>query len=154
MARPKAQRSKSRPKSRSPLRSKSRPKKTPAKKKSVKKVAKRPTKSVAQRVKRAVKKAARKVAKIVKKPAAKAPKPAANEDLNLLHELMSLAKKAGADTADALLVRGVQVAVGQRLGEREKLERSEGHEPHGPRAAEHPGQHAGRARAARRPGVG
>jgi PmbA protein len=124
MARPKAQRS--------PSRSKRAKKKAPAKRKNARKAAKRPAQRVVQRVKRAVKKAARKtikrVARIAKRPAAKTVKPASNGDLNLLHELMSLARKAGADTADALLVRGVQVAVGQRLGEREKLERSEGHD--------------------------
>ncbi len=118
-------------------------KKSPPKKKTIKKT----TKRVAQRVNRAVKKAVRKAIKraikkpAVKKPAAKKPtveasKPATTSvatraigtDLDLLHDLIQQAKKAGAESADALLVRGIQVAVGQRLGEREKLERSEGHD--------------------------
>jgi PmbA protein len=86
--------------------------------------------SLKQRVKNSVGKIAKRVAKVAKAPAAKlrVAKPAATDDLTLLQDLVRMAQKAGADTADALVARGVQVAVGQRLGEREKLERSEGHD--------------------------
>lgn len=43
-----------------------------------------------------------------------------------LQELLELARRAGADAADAVLIAGTQLSVGQRLGKREKLERSEG----------------------------
>jgi PmbA protein len=47
-------------------------------------------------------------------------------DPNLLADLMKWAKAAGADAADALYVHGESISVAQRLGEREKLESSEG----------------------------
>jgi len=72
--------------------------------------------------------------KPVKKAAAKkaAPKKAARTpsatavDPNLLADLMKWAKAAGADAADALYVHGESISVAQRLGQREKLESSEG----------------------------
>jgi PmbA protein len=51
--------------------------------------------------------------------------PAAADPLDLLHDLIAKAKKAGADTADALYVESVAISHAQRLGEIEKLERSE-----------------------------
>jgi PmbA protein len=47
-------------------------------------------------------------------------------DPNLLADLMKWAKAAGADAADALYVHGESISVAQRLGQREKLESSEG----------------------------
>ncbi|TWT05081.1 TldD/PmbA family protein [Reyranella sp. CPCC 100927] len=52
------------------------------------------------------------------------PQPAV--DTALLHDTVSWAKAAGADAVDAIYVEGTQLAVSQRLGEREQLERSEG----------------------------
>ena len=46
--------------------------------------------------------------------------------LNLLSDLMSDARKAGADAADAIVVDGTSVSVSSRLGKLEQLERSEG----------------------------
>ena len=72
--------------------------------------------------------------KPVKKAAAKKAPPkkaqrtpsATAVDPNLLADLMKWAKAAGADAADALYVHGESISVAQRLGEREKLESSEG----------------------------
>ncbi len=55
---------------------------------------------------------------------AKTPSP----DANLLSDLLKWAKAAGADAADALYVNGESISVAQRLGRREKLESSEGHD--------------------------
>ena len=46
--------------------------------------------------------------------------------LDLLTDLIGRARKAGADAADALAAEGVSLSHAQRLGEIEKLERSEG----------------------------
>src|SRR5258708_5643833 len=45
--------------------------------------------------------------------------------LNLLHDLIAKAKKAGADAADAIGVAGASLSHTRRLGKTEKLERSE-----------------------------
>jgi len=45
--------------------------------------------------------------------------------LSLLDDLLKRAKAKGADAADAVFVRDVSLAVAERLGKREKLERSE-----------------------------
>lgn len=47
------------------------------------------------------------------------------DDLTLLGDLVSRAKAAGADQADALLSEGASLSHAQRLGKTEKLERSE-----------------------------
>ena len=47
------------------------------------------------------------------------------DDLNLLNDLVAKAKRAGADSADALLFDGASLSHAQRLGRTEKLERSE-----------------------------
>ncbi len=47
-------------------------------------------------------------------------------DANLLADLMTWAKGAGADAADAVYGVGESISVAQRLGKREKLESSEG----------------------------
>ncbi len=47
------------------------------------------------------------------------------DDLSLLDDLVSRAKAAGADQADALLSQGASLSHAQRLGRTEKLERSE-----------------------------
>ena len=54
------------------------------------------------------------------------PRPASAPDANLLADLLKWAKSAGADAADALYVNGESISVAQRMGEREKLESSEG----------------------------
>ncbi|MFI5002721.1 MAG: PmbA/TldA family metallopeptidase, partial [Reyranellales bacterium] len=59
------------------------------------------------------------------KPKKAAPRKA-TPDANLLTDLMTWAKAAGADAADALYVNGESISVAQRLGKREKLESSEG----------------------------
>ncbi len=46
--------------------------------------------------------------------------------LNLLHDLVAKAKKAGADAADAVAIAGTSLSHTRRLGKTEKLERSEG----------------------------
>src|SRR6516164_2736163 len=46
--------------------------------------------------------------------------------LDLLHDLIAKARRAGADTADAVLFEGSSLSHGRRLGKTEKLERSEG----------------------------
>ncbi|WP_404380989.1 TldD/PmbA family protein [Caenispirillum salinarum] len=46
--------------------------------------------------------------------------------LNVLDDVVSRARKAGADAADAVMVDGRSVSIGWRLGELESLERSEG----------------------------
>lgn len=55
------------------------------------------------------------------------PKSAA-DGLQKLHDVVAAARKAGADAADALFAQGTQVSVAWRMGAREKLERSEGHD--------------------------
>ena len=50
------------------------------------------------------------------------------EDLDLLNDLIAKARKAGADAADALLVRSVALSHQQRLGSLERLEREESHD--------------------------
>jgi PmbA protein len=47
-------------------------------------------------------------------------------ELNLLADLVAAAKRAGADAADALLVRNDSLSVAYRLGKVEQLERAEG----------------------------
>ena len=46
--------------------------------------------------------------------------------LDLLDDLLRRARKAGADSADAIFVQGASVSVAERLGKPEKLERAEG----------------------------
>ena len=53
-------------------------------------------------------------------------RPASAPDANLLADLLKWAKASGADAADALYVNGESISVAQRMGEREKLESSEG----------------------------
>jgi PmbA protein len=48
--------------------------------------------------------------------------------IDLLHDLITRARRAGADAADAVFVEGVSLSHGRRLGKTEKLERSEGHD--------------------------
>ena len=72
--------------------------------------------------------APRKVARKVARKATRKPRGPAGVDANLLADLMKWAKASGADAADALYVNGESVSVAQRLGKREKLESSEGHE--------------------------
>jgi PmbA protein len=50
------------------------------------------------------------------------------EILNLLADLISKAKSAGADAADTVLVEGVSLSHARRLGKTEKLERSESYD--------------------------
>jgi len=53
--------------------------------------------------------------------------PASEADaLGMLSDLIAAAKKAGADSADAIFVNGISLSHAQRLGKIEKLERSEG----------------------------
>ena len=69
------------------------------------------------------------MAKVKKKSPRKSPskkRPASAPDANLLADLIKWAKAAGADAADALYVNGESISVAQRMGEREKLESSEG----------------------------
>jgi PmbA protein len=114
-------------KSRKPARKKAAPKK-PAKK-AVKKTVKR---KVAKMV-AAKKQPARKLVKAIRRLAAPTPVKAASPKvaaagLEKLHDLIAQARKAGADSSDALFVEGTQVSVAWRMGAREKLERSEGHD--------------------------
>ncbi len=48
--------------------------------------------------------------------------------IDLLHELIGRASRAGADASDAVLFEGTSLSHGRRLGKTEKLERSEGHD--------------------------
>jgi PmbA protein len=69
------------------------------------------------------------MAKAKKKSLRKSPpkkRPATAPDANLLVDLLKWAKAAGADSADAVYVNGESISVAQRMGEREKLESSEG----------------------------
>jgi PmbA protein len=50
----------------------------------------------------------------------------AGETLNLLSDLIALARKSGADAADAVLISGTSLSVSRRLGATEHVERSEG----------------------------
>jgi PmbA protein len=47
------------------------------------------------------------------------------DSLNLLHDLVAKARRAGADAADAIAVAGTSLSHTRRLGKTEKLERSE-----------------------------
>jgi PmbA protein len=47
-------------------------------------------------------------------------------DIDLLHDLIGRALRAGADAADAVVVEGTSLSHARRLGKTEKLERSEG----------------------------
>ena len=47
------------------------------------------------------------------------------DQLDLLANLLDMAKKKGADSADAVIFDAVSIDVAQRLGAKEKLERSE-----------------------------
>src|SRR5690348_18209995 len=49
----------------------------------------------------------------------------APDQLQILEDLLKRAKAKGAEAADALIARDVSLNVAQRLGQREKLERSE-----------------------------
>lgn len=60
--------------------------------------------------------------------AQRGPQTSAGPDASLLGDLVGWARAAGADAADAIFVHGASLAVSQRLGKREKLERSEGHD--------------------------
>jgi PmbA protein len=60
----------------------------------------------------------------VKAAASQAPSQAG--DLNILTDLIAAARSAGADAADALLVRGTSLSQAMRLGNPERLERAEG----------------------------
>ena len=51
--------------------------------------------------------------------------PHTQNTLDLLHDLVARAKKAGADAADAVAFAGTSLSHGRRLGKTEKLERSE-----------------------------
>ncbi|HJZ17267.1 MAG TPA: DNA gyrase modulator, partial [Stellaceae bacterium] len=46
--------------------------------------------------------------------------------LDLLQDLIVRARRAGADTADAVMFEGISLSHARRLGKTEKLERSEG----------------------------
>ena len=46
--------------------------------------------------------------------------------LNLLNDLLARAKNKGADAGDAVHIESTSLSVAQRLGNPEKLERSEG----------------------------
>ena len=50
---------------------------------------------------------------------------AKHEPLQILEDLLKRAKAKGAEAADCLMVRDISLNVAQRLGQREKLERSE-----------------------------
>jgi len=110
----------------------------PKKKATAKKpVARKPAPKAAVRKSRdkssAAGKAIAKLAKTVRKSAAPAPTKtvsanATAKGLDRLQDLIAQARKAGADAADALFVEGTQVSVAWRMGAREKLERSEGHD--------------------------
>ncbi len=49
-----------------------------------------------------------------------------NDQLDILTDLISRAKSAGADDADAVFIEGMSVSLAYRMGQREHLERSEG----------------------------
>jgi len=51
---------------------------------------------------------------------------AAGAALDLLQDLIGRARRAGADTADAVMFEGISLSHARRLGKTEKLERSEG----------------------------
>ena len=51
-----------------------------------------------------------------------------DQALDLLTDLIARARRAGADHADGVLFEGISIAHAQRLGEIEKLERSEGYD--------------------------
>src|SRR6266403_1815116 len=50
----------------------------------------------------------------------------AGASLDLLQDLIARARRAGADTADAVMFEGISLSHARRLGKTEKLERSEG----------------------------
>src|SRR4030088_2213273 len=69
------------------------------------------------------------MAKVKKKSPQKSPskkRPASAPDAKLLVHLLNWARSAGADSADPVYVSGQWISVAQRMGEREKLESSEG----------------------------
>ena len=106
------------------------PRKTPARKKASPAIRK---KTAAKRQTQGKKPAARKSAakRSAATPAARAKAAATRAggaDLDRLQDLVTRARKAGADAADALLAQGTQLSVAWRMGAREKLERSEGHD--------------------------
>lgn len=47
------------------------------------------------------------------------------DQTSLLDSLLTIARKAGADSADALIGRSISLSLGERLGNKEKLERAE-----------------------------
>lgn len=104
--------------------------KTAAKKPAAKKIAKKaaPKKSASK------KPAAKKLATSLRRLGAPTPvklavsPKSAAAGLQKLHDVIASARKAGADAADALFAQGTQVSVAWRMGAREKLERSEGHD--------------------------
>lgn len=49
-----------------------------------------------------------------------------SDNLNLLNDIVSMAKQKGADAVDAMLVEGTAITASCRMGELEMLERSEG----------------------------
>jgi PmbA protein len=103
--------------------------KRPAAKKAVKKAAIRKAAPKKSPIKKAIGKVARIVKKLTAPAAVKTPTPkVGSAGLDKLHDLVAQARKAGADAADALFVEGTQVSVGWRMGARERLERSEGHD--------------------------
>ena len=55
-----------------------------------------------------------------------APTNTTSQSIEILQQLVTLATKQGASAADAVMTEGVILALSQRLGEREGLERSEG----------------------------
>jgi PmbA protein len=56
------------------------------------------------------------------------PNKEAEAALDLLQDLIARARRAGADAADAVFFEGVSLSHARRLGNTEKLERSEGHD--------------------------
>src|SRR5437868_2100998 len=50
----------------------------------------------------------------------------ASAALDLLQDLIARARRAGADTGDAVMFEGISLSHARRLGKTEKLERSEG----------------------------
>jgi PmbA protein len=61
-----------------------------------------------------------------RKPARKAKAATAPEPLEILTDLLARAKRAGAESADAVAFRATSLSVAWRLGKLEKLDRSEG----------------------------
>jgi PmbA protein len=61
-----------------------------------------------------------------KKKPTRRPAPPRDVDVDLFSDLLKWAKAAGADSAEVFYIHGESLSVAQRLGEREKLEGSEG----------------------------